>query len=514
MSFVKRHSFLVGVLVIVAVLAAIIAGQAARRAAKPKENVAQVTKVSLLDLSTLAGSSDFISSSGQVESLTQAELRSQVSSPVQSINVTLGQKVSRGQVLVTLKSSDVGAQVAQAEAILKSQEARLDEIKRGTRSEDVNLTQTRLASAKQALEDTQKQQDLLVANALKTFVNSGLVAQPALGNLGSASITVSGTYNTTEQGEYQISVYSTGSTPRFGVKGLETADGILSTIPQPLGKRGLFVQFSGAPSTNDTWTITIPNTKSPAYVANQNAYQSALETRDAAVNAAKSQVAGIESELQLKLAGATNEQIRGQEAAVEQARANVALAAAAYDKTVIRSPIEGTVASLPIKFGELVSPGAVIASVVNEKGLQVKAFISDTDVSLVVEGADVQIGDTAKGKVLRWSPAVGQTKTVEVNIVVTDKASEQLVVGQSVNVKIAAPNRGSHFVLPIQAVHVTSTGAEVFVVNDKGVLESKPIKVGATRNEEIEVTEGVSKDMKLVTPVYELQTGQTVEVVK
>lgn len=515
LTYAKHHKYIVGALAILVILAtAVFARLGGKQTASTGNQLATVT---LAEAKTYMKDRGTITANGTVESLEQAELRSQASGPVTRISAQIGQKVRRGQVLVSLQNADSLAQLAQAQATVKAQTARLEEMKRGLRTEELALAESQLNAAKQALEDTTSQQNLLVKNAMSALYNTGLSATPQPGT-GYQAPTISGTYASEEKGSYTLTIYATGDGLKFQYNGLESGTGNVQTTPVPLGKRGLFVQFaSQSVPVNSSWTIEIPNTQSSSFTTLSNAYNSAVEGRQAAINGAKSAYEAAQKGYDLKLAGASNEQIKAQAAAVEQAQASVAALAAQVDKTIIKSPIDGTVASLSVKYGELVSPGQLVASVVNKGGLQVKAYISDYDLPYIEEGAEVVITETAKGKVSRISPSINpQTKNVEIQVVVEDPDHSGLVVGQTANIKIAAKqsagSNGPVFLLPLQAVKISSGSASVFTVKEDGTLEEKTVTLGAVAGEFVEVKEGLTPEMKLVTTVYELKAGQKVNM--
>ncbi len=515
LTYAKHHKYIVGGLALVVVLTTAVF---ARLNNKPASNALnRPPTVSLAEAKTYMKDRGEISANGTVESLEQAELRSQASGPVTRISAQIGQKVRRGQTLVSLQNSDSLAQLAQAQATVKAQMARLEEMKRGLRSEELALAESQLNAAKQSLEDTTSQQNLLVKNSLSALYNTGLSATPQPGTSFQAP-TISGTYNSEEKGYYTITIYATGDGLKYQYNGLESGTGNVQTTPAALGKRGLAIQFSSqSVPVNSSWTIEIPNSQSASFTALTNAYNSSVEGRQAAINAARNAYEGAQKAYDLKLAGASNEQIKAQTAAVEQAQASAAALAAQVEKTIIKSPIDGNIASLNVKYGELISPGQLVASVVNKGGLQIKAYISDYDLPYVTEGAEVTITQTAKGKVSRVSPSINpQTKNVEIQVIVTDPDNSGLVVGQSVNIKISAAQstneNGPVFLLPLQAVKITSEGAWVFTVKEDNTLEEKPVSLGAVSGEFVEVKEGLTPEIKIVTTVYELKDGKKVNV--
>jgi len=510
---ITNHKYISGALVLIVLIAG--AGAIVNNALKKSSTVnseTALTKVILLDVKDYQKNLTSVSSNGIVESLQQADLRSQVNAPVSSIKVSIGDKVYAGQVLVTLQNTDLNAQLSQAKASLRAQQANLEQMKKGTRTEELNLAKIRVDTAKQTLEDTKAQQDLLVKNAYQTLLNSSVQANPE--RSFSAVATVSGTYTGTEQGKYNINVYLTSNGYYFNTSGLESASGPISNKAVPMGDRGLYISFSGGDLTGtEKWTVDVPNTRAAAYLTSYNSYQNSLTAKETTINAATSALESAESSLALAVAGATTEQIESQEAVVEAAQATVENISAQIDKTIIRSPISGTVSSLSAKYGELITAGSAIASIVNESGLQIKSYVSDKDLPLIEKEADVIIGDGIKGKVDRLSPSVdAKTKTAEVDILVSEPEKSNLIIGQNVTVKIVGKNENqtASYLLPLQAVNITNDSAYIYQVNSDSVLEEKQVTLGEIDGEFIEIKAGIDPDMKIVSTVYELRNGQKV----
>lgn len=81
------------------------------------------------------------------------------------------------------------------------------------------------------------------------------------------------------------------------------------------------------------------------------------------------------------------------EASVTQARTDLALAYAAYERTHIRAPFDGTVLSVAAKVGELaiVSPEASLATFGDLTGLRVRAEVEERDLAKVQVGQRVVV---------------------------------------------------------------------------------------------------------------------------
>lgn len=509
---IKIHKVVMVILVIIVMIGSIALGLSRKGATS--ETATEDKKVSLISVSDYVNGKSTISANGTIESLEQAELKSQVMAPVARINTAIGSNVSKGQVLVVLQNDDLTAQLNQSKASLKAQQAKLDEMKKGARTEDLKVTETQLNAAKTSLENTTKQQDILVENARKNLFNSGLAAIPAIGTSTSTTPIITGTYTGTKEGQYNIKIYVTGDGVMFQTSGLEDTTGLVSTVAQPLGKSGLFIQFPITQIATGNWVVNIPNTQSASYNANKNAYESAIQSRQTAIDAAKSALDTAQSAYDLKKAGSSDDQIKAQEAVVEQAQASVQAISAQLQKTIITAPISGTISAIPVKYGELLTAGQSVVSIVNKSGLQIKAYISGTDLDLIEEGASVDITDSVKGIVSKISPSVdSKTKNAEVDILVVDPEKSNLVVGQNASVKIETKKQeggSSSYSLPLQSVGIASDYSYVYIVDSNSNLEEIKVTTGAVDGERIEVLTGLTSDMKIVSTVYELKKGQKV----
>ena len=519
------------------IIIALIAGRAAHKTAATN-TVSNATRVVLVSAQTFAQNNGTTSASGTVQSLQQAQLSSQVSEPVTKIYVSVGSHVSAGQALIALKSADVNAQLSQAEAALDAQKAALAQLVAGSSSQQVQVAQTAVNSAQQTLATTQKQQQQLVTNANSALLNSTFAAVPSTGNTSTATVTVGGDYTGTATGTYKITVGLSGEGYTYSVSGLESATGIISRgVTQPFGSMGLSLTFSpsGTLNTGDYWVVAVPNTLAPNYLQNYSAYQAAQTASQSAITAAQNALQAAQAQLALQEAGATDNQVQQQQANVASAQANVQNLEAQLSKTVITSPIDGTVSSVAVKYGELVNIGEVVVSVVNQGGLEVKAFISSDDLSNVKQGDPAVISTgaadsgasvsttqaTITGSVLNISPSIDPTtKTVEVDILIANSAQSGLVVGQNVSVSITPASAAAAgasttaqptlYLLPIQAVDVTPNGSYVYTVDSNSKIVQNQVTTGSVEGEDIQVTGGLTPTMNIVSAVYQLEPGEQV----
>lgn len=265
---------------------------------------------------------------------------------IEKVSVKIGDTVKAGTVLASLDSLNALGALNQAEASY-------NKLVNGASTPDIEIAKVALNNAKNSYDNVVSQQKVLVANALSNMLNSGLVALPAIKNNINTIISpvISGTYSGTEEGSYTITVYPAGNEYYFSFSGLESGSGLVSTVAVPLGTRGLYIQFPNnfTSSVNATWTISIPNTQSPAYLACYSAYQSALQNQNQAVASAQGVVDAAQATLDQKLASARSEDL-------DMAKAQVEIAKGAYNNTIITAPVDGTITNVSITAGQIAMP--------------------------------------------------------------------------------------------------------------------------------------------------------------
>ncbi len=435
-----------------------------------------------------------IETTGEVQSVNQAEIKAEYSAPVSGIYAGIGDTVRAGQVLVTLRNADLSAGVAQAKANLQRELSRLDDLKQS------------LTGGVSSYEELVKQQDILVANSYRSLLSDDLEAVPKSAYGSGEAPTIIGSYNSNVEGDYIIDMYASGANSgySFRVSGLEKGVGTVKTESSvPLGARGLYIQWPENLSGNETWIVSVPNKRSSTYVSRLNVYEANKSARS--LNSAQS-----------------NSNLKAQEAIVAQARASLSQTEAQASKTVFRAPVSGSVLTLPVKLGEYVSPGQLIALVANRGNIQVKSYISSGDIENVAIGNKVVVAEKYQGLVSRVSPGIDpMTQKIEVLVEVTDKNINKLVIGEFVKVQIEVSsltakteednNKNSIF-LPLRSVKLDPNQAYVFMIDPDSRVISQVVVVGELKGDKVEIISGIKNGDKVISSVRGLSIGDLVSV--
>ncbi|MBU3968842.1 biotin/lipoyl-binding protein [Patescibacteria group bacterium] len=93
---------------------------------------------------------------GRIKPVTEVELAFKNSGKIGQVYVDVRDRVFAGQILLRLDNADSYAQLQWAEAQLKAQEAKLDELKRGSRPEEIQIQIVKVDNAKRSLNDAKQ----------------------------------------------------------------------------------------------------------------------------------------------------------------------------------------------------------------------------------------------------------------------------------------------------------------------------------------------------------------------
>jgi RND family efflux transporter MFP subunit len=450
---------------------------------------------------------------GQVTSQIDLNLSFSAGGLVSSLPVAVGTKVYRGQTLAMLDNRTEYAALAQAQAGLKSAQANYQKVSEGASNEEVAVAQAAFKSAETDLANTKKLQDTLVANAHRALLSADLTPVLTSGSSGTAP-TVTGTYTGEKEGSYVISVYTAGSGQYFNYSGLEIGTAPLSSsAPTALGTKGLFIQFPESTLSSDrTWTVLLPNTKSATYLTQYNAYQTALGNRDSIVAASAAALAQRQADLDLKKAAARPADLAVAEAQVLTAEAQVASAQATYSNKVLTAPANGTIVHVDTKIGERVEAQKKVVVLQDVSNLYVEANINETNIAKVMIGQPVVMTLDAfgpdvsfTGSVVHIDPSATTTDGVAnyvIKVSITDPSGKNAIrPGMNANMTITAWTHPASLVIPKAAVTTTADGVStVNVITDekKEKYTSRPITIGLVGDGNlVEVLTGLTEGEKV-----------------
>ena len=190
------------------------------------------------------------------------------------------------------------------------------------------------------------------------------------------------------------------------------------------------------------------------------------------------------------------------DSAYQTAQAKIRQLREQLSKTQIVSPIAGVVARKFVNPGELLAPGAPVATVENTDEVLVDVELSDRDVVKVHPGMEVEAstdafpGRSFKGVIDRVGSAanpVTRSFSVEARIMNHDK---ELRSGMIASLQVVLARKRA-LVAPVEAVKGEGEAAKVFVVRE-GVARLVPVRLGDRLDREVEVSSGLAEGDEVV----------------
>jgi HlyD family secretion protein len=404
---------------------------------------------------------------GVIKPAEAVDLKFETSGRIEKINVKVDQSVNLGQELLVLAGKDArarlaqaGAQVAnansiyrQAEAQLLVEQSKLDELKRGPRTEAVDLSQSKLSSARQALLDAQRGLQIVKDKAdhdILVLIDSAQTQlQEAYADADTAiNQYCAGIFDNDQSANPQLSFATSNQqdkviaeqlrrqmTEQLNVlqalslvsydNNINQIDGALIDANSRLLSAVTFLDrvksvLSGAinlssatlasykSSVNTARSLVLSRSSSVTAILNSIKTQrltnaDLIASAEAGVSASQNAVIVAERELQVVLSGASVEEIKAQESLVKQKQLNIdgaraglsssqaswLEAQAAYDKTILKAPFAGKITKLNATVGQLVGLANAVDNLVS--------IISNAGLQIEVNVPEVDIAKVAKG---------------------------------------------------------------------------------------------------------------------
>ena len=437
------------------------------------------------------------------------------SGTIAHVYVSVGDQVSAGSVLASLDTSDLSAQLQQAQANVDVQQANLAGLKAGAQPEDIAASQAAYDKSVQDLAN-------LYAGVSDTAADAYAKANDAVGTQLSGffsnpqslqpTLTFS-TPDTQSQTNAQNGLVAANAalaawqSARASISPVSVPADLDTAIANDLGYlttvRALLSSVSGA--------VNNAGNLSPA---SQAAYKASVSTAITEVNTAiknlntasqtiasqKNTVAQTQAQLALKQAGATPQNIAAQAAQVEVAQAAVASIEAKLQNSEIIAPQSGIVTQCDAKVGQIATPNTPLVSIISGSRFEVDAEVPETDIGKVAVGNTVSMtldafsGETFTGTVFYIDPAETILQgVVDYKVKASfDKPDTRLKSGLTVNLDIETKHKDNVLILPQYAILQNDSGTFVETLVNGKVVDN-PVTLGIQDAKgNVEVASGVT----------------------
>lgn len=449
--------------------------------------------------------SESVSVIGTVRSISEAKITSERSGRVVSVPVTLGQSIISGAVIARLENASEQAAVLQAEGAYEAALAASTQSNIGVNEANTDV----LTAQNEALSDLRSAFNTtngIVVNSIDTFFADQSGSVPGLRLNG-------GTYTSFLNNE-RVAFQQLLPQWKSRVDALSLSSDIQAelsyakdNVQRVLSVVDIFILLLNDQSPSSRYTSSELLTFSTSFTSIRETLIGTINTLDRTTNNISSTLDALER----AKVGGTGGSTSIADAQVKQALGSLRSAQASLAKTIIRTPISGTVNSLSVRTGDFINSFEQVAVVANNNAYEIVAFVSDRERDLLAIDDMVTIEDSLSGVVTNIAPAVDPlTKKIEVRIAAEDI---NLTNGETVRItKNVEANKASRTIqIPLTAVRFTQKDGFVLQVID-GSLEMKPVTVGKVAGNSIEITSGLESNEAFVVDARGLVIGQSVTV--
>lgn len=467
-----------------------------------------------------------ISGTGKVVPVANIDLAFERAGRITAVYKKVGANVGKGEKLAEIENADLRAQLAQAQANVRSQQARLEELQVGTRPEQIRIKETELAKSKQDLDnlyggikdlanDAFAKSDDAVRGKIADFFLNAETPNPKLSfqtTNSQAEIDVValrvrvGNELTLWRSELSNLTYT--ATPEVLVTALESARVRTGLVNDLLAKA--LDAVDGSLTLSETTKTTYKTNINTARTS-VNAIRTSLTSQIQSIASQKSTITRVEQELALQRAGSTKEQIDAQKAQVDQAQANALYALSQLEKTILRAPFAGKVTKSEKSAGDIVAANESVVSVIGAGKYQIEVNIAESDIAKIKVGNTASVTFDAYGSDVVFEAVVVQvdlSETVIDNVATYktvlefSKEDAKIISGLTANVNIL--NERKDNVLFVYSRNIISENGAKYIkrLKDEKTMETEQleIKIGLRGTDgKTEVISGIAEGDSVVT---------------
>lgn len=463
---------------------------------------------------------------GKVTPAEKVDLAFEVGGRVSGVQVKVGDTVKKGAVLASISNTDYLASLQKSQATYESERARLLELQKGSRPEELaiadadykvaiqNVEQAKLQLIEE-IKDSYSKSDDAIKNKADQVFRYPRSTNPEL------IFFIDGNANLKNSIELQRLILTEQFIPWQKLIGSINAQNLtdaqyieakkyLSLAQKMLNDLNTAITASSQNLNQDTtfqaYRSDISTARSNVNLAIQNlntAYNSLKNAELAQGKAAET--------LGLKKAGSTAEEIAAQKAQADSAAAGITSASASLNKTLIIAPFDGIVTRVEYKIGESVTSADPVITLMSDAAFEIETFVSETDVAKLKVGQPAKVTLDALGDAIVFDAIISQADLSETikDGIVTYKTRMQFVSkderiksGLTANVLVETDRRADVIKVPQSAI-VISKGKKHIKVAPTGTIAWSsivdkqanlvPVSTGGIDREgDIEVVSGIN----------------------
>ncbi len=491
-----------------------------------------------------------VNATGNVEANQQISLNFDSPGRVADVLVAEGESVTAGQVLARLDTKDLEFAVAQAEANVDAQAARLEQLQNPGSEEDIAAAEAQLASAQAGLERLQAGTDVTAARAALESAQATLnqlyatrqseidaaraqleAAQAALATLQAGPDAAQLTSATAELERARINLQTAQAAydlvrDRPDISALpQSAELQNATIAYEVAQANYDNVIAGpseeqlaqARSSVASAQANLDRVLSDASIANAEAQVTQAQANldrllsgdgNIDISAAEAQVAQAEATLRQLREGASEQEIEASEATLRQAELQLEQAENNLANAELTAPFDGVIGRLGAKAGEIIATGSPMVTLVDLSAFRIEVEVDEVDIGQVEIGDQVTVfvdslPDTEiPGEIEFIAPVPTSVEGVvsyPVRIILDATNAPTLRAGMTANVDITTEVRDDILIIPNRMVIIDRTNGQLFAERQTLTgIEQVQITVGLRNEEFSEVTSGLNEGDTIV----------------
>lgn len=451
-----------------------------------------------------------VSVTGRVKPITEVKLGFEKSGRIQGVYVDVGSRIEKGGLIAEVESSG-------AQASLMEIEARLAELKRGSRPEEINVKKAELAKYEQDLANAyggvldtindafNKSDDALHVKMTGVFSGFKTSSYKFTYQICDSQLDVNGAwlrYTTeTDFDAWRAEQVALPATPTdaeldlaldAATKHTETLRAFLESV-----NRTLTLDCTIANTGLDTYRTNVNLAR-----ANAGAALSALNAKKQSIASLALTVATVKNQLSLLDAGTAVEVIRAQEARVLGAQGDLR-------KYRVYAPIAGTITRADAKTGEFSNITTTPFSLSSDALFEMEANVPEADIAKIKIGNNAHVTLDAygsdmlfEGRVVAIDPAETIVDNVPTYKVTLDflKNDPRIKSGMTANIDVATAKQVNVLLVPQRSTQIINGKRFVTVVNADQTTQDVEITTGLRGSDGlIEVVAGLTEGAKILS---------------
>jgi len=432
-----------------------------------------------------------VSATGNVKPAETVDLAFETSGRIASVNAKVGDIIGAGQIIASLNSSELNAQLDKAKADLASQQAALDKA-------NIDLN-----------------------NYYGSVINT--VNTAYTGANDAVRIKIDPLFSDDETNNPRLTFDSTNSQQKIYLENQRPA------IRDMLNKWLLQINSLSASSSQSDLESALSDSKTnlntiygflnllmDTTINSPSLTASALTTYKTDINGARSEIDSAASSITTLIQSISLQKavINSNQADIKSYQAGVDNINAQISKTSLRSPIYGTVTRQDAKIGEIAAANAVIVSVISAGRFEIDSYIPEVDIARIKIGNSAKVTLDAYGNDVIFDATIasidpGETITEGVATYLTKfhfaKQDVRIRPGMTANIDIVSASHENALSLPQRAIQKQGDREFVSVYNpsDKNVSSTQEtdVKTGLRGYDGyVEILSGLSEGQEVVMP--------------